>query len=227
MFTGIIEAVGSCRFYEPAQGGARIGIACPDIVEGVSPGDSISVNGCCLTVTAVSEGMVVFDAIPETIGRTNLKSLKIGEKVNLERALTVGGRVGGHFVAGHVDGVVVIKSKVYRGNSWEMSFSLERWFARYITFKGSVALDGISLTVKQVLDNSFSVGVIPYTMENTNLVTKRVGDPLNLEVDLLARYMERLMSVSDRIPDPGKLNTVRANGEGGLSLELLERSGFG
>ncbi len=188
MFTGIVEEVGRA-------GGAPEGelfIKAAVVLEETKLGDSIAVNGTCLTVTRLETDGFAVDLAPETLRRTNLGTLTAGAAVNLERSLAFGGRVGGHLVQGHVDGVAAIESIEPEGNASMVRFRLPDKLARYVTEKGFIAVDGVSLTVVGAGDDWFSITLIPFTAEHTNLGAKAAGDPVNIEVDILAKYVERL-----------------------------------
>lgn len=191
MFSGIVEEVGRVREVSPS----RLVVAARKALNGVKVGDSIAVNGACLTVVKRTDSMFLVDLSPETLRRTNLGSLKCGQAVNLERALAFGDRLGGHIVQGHVDGSgKVISAKAEEGqNFYTFRFSIPARLIPYIVEKGFIAVDGISLTVVKRLASSFTVAVIPYTYSNTNFSEKRVGDPVNLEVDIVAKYVESLL----------------------------------
>ena len=188
MFTGIIEEAGT--FGELKKG--RIKINCSKILEDVKIGDSISTNGICLTVTNFDNNSFSADVMPETIRRTSLENLKNGDIINLERALRVGDRLGGHIVSGHIDGVGTIKSMNVEGNAIIVTIKAEKNLLRYIAAKGSVALDGMSLTVVEAGSSDFSVSLIPHTRDITNFKYKKIGDLVNIETDVLAKYLERL-----------------------------------
>ncbi len=190
MFTGLIGEVG--RLKSLTRG--VLEIECRQVLEGLKVGDSISVNGICLTATAFDDKSFRADVMPETIRRTSLEGLSVGAKVNLERALRVGDRLDGHIVSGHIDGVGRIISLRAEGNACVVEISADRSILRQIVEKGSVALDGMSLTVIGVSDRSFKVSLIPHTMSATNFVDKKVGNPINIETDIIGKYVERLMS---------------------------------
>jgi riboflavin synthase len=195
VFTGIIEELGTVSAIEPAGESARLVVHGPLVTTDAAHGDSISVNGVCLTVTDVTGGAFTADVMRETLDRSSLGALRAGDLVNLERAATLSTRLGGHLVQGHVDGVATIVSRV-PGDQWEsVRFTLPDNLARYVVEKGSITVDGISLTVTGVDDATFGVGLIPTTLALTTLGHKRVGDPVNLEVDVVAKYVERLMGV--------------------------------
>lgn len=191
MFTGIIEKVGLIKKINQKEIVIQIDF------DDVKAGDSISVNGICLTLTEIKKSKnkldCKFDISPETYSRTNLKFLKVNDLVNLERSLKLGTRLDGHIVTGHIDDVVKILSIKKTGDSYEFEFSIPDKLNKFIAEKGSVALDGISLTVAKKIKNKFSVAIIPFTFNNTNLKSKKVGDYLNIEVDILARYVNEIL----------------------------------
>jgi riboflavin synthase len=195
MFTGIVEESGRVAAVQVTPDGARLEIVAPLVAAGARVGDSVAINGVCLTATDVVEGLarLAFDAVPETLSRTNLGALRSGDRVNLERPLAVGDRLGGHIVQGHVDGVGRIAALQPEGNATRVTIAAPETLMRYVVEKGSIAVDGISLTIAGVDGEQFSVAIIPHTWEVTNLSHRRVGDPVNLEVDILAKYVERLM----------------------------------
>lgn len=188
MFTGIVEELGSVRSIDTSAGGARLVVSAATVLDDAGIGDSIAVNGCCLTVVELGPGWWAADAVPETLSRTNLGRLQAGDPVNLERPVVAGGRLGGHIVQGHVDGVGTV---VQAAPDLRVQAGAE--IMAYLVEKGSVTVDGVSLTVVSVLDDSFTVAVIPHTMEVTTLGRRKVGDIVNLEVDLIAKYTERLL----------------------------------
>ena len=190
MFTGIIEETGTLI----KIGGGNITIECRKILEDMKIGDSISTNGICLTVTKFDNKSFSADVMPETIRRTSLENLKSGDVINLERALRLCDRLGGHIISGHIDGVGTIKSMKPEGNAIIVTIKTEKDLLRYIAAKGSIALDGMSLTVVNVNDIDFSVSLIPHTRDVTNFKYKKIGSPVNIEIDVLARYIERLMN---------------------------------
>jgi riboflavin synthase len=193
MFTGLIEEVGRV-ITEPASGEPkRLQIASARIVAEAEIGASVAVNGCCLTVASRQENILTFDLLHETLERTNLKALARGSLVNLEQALRADGRVGGHFVQGHVDCAAPILALEEQGADLRMQVALPGEFAQYVVEKGSIAIDGISLTVAKVGKNCFEVWIIPHTRSQTNLASARNGDLVNLEFDLLAKYVERMV----------------------------------
>jgi riboflavin synthase len=184
------DLVGRLRPNESAQ---RLEIAAPQLAGKVRLGDSVAVNGCCLTVTAREHERIGFDLLQESLDRTNLKTARPGMLLNLELALAAGARLGGHFVQGHVDCAVPIVAWEQEGADFRLEVALPPEFARYVVSKGSISVNGISLTVAEVLPESLVVWIIPHTRSETNLATARVGDLVNLEFDLLAKYVERML----------------------------------
>jgi riboflavin synthase len=194
MFTGMIEEVGKLVAVRASDRGTELQIAAPRIAKKTRGGDSISVNGSCLTLVSRRGGRLIFDLLEETIDRTNLKKLRRNDPVNLERALLVEGRLGGHFVQGHIDCVSPIVAFDKKNADFRLEVELPGEFAHYVACKGSIALNGISLTVAESLSKSFVVWIIPYTKRHTNLNRARTGDPVNVEFDILAKYVERMVS---------------------------------
>ncbi len=195
MFTGLIETTGEVTALEISAAAARLTVRAPAIAGAVGLGDSIAVNGCCLTAVAQDGETIRFDLLHETLERTSLRGAKVGALVNLERALAANARLGGHFVQGHVDCASEILSLEPHGADHRLEIALPRGFAQYVAFKGSIAIDGISLTVAEVRATSFVLWLIPHTVAVTNLHTRRTGDRVNLEFDLLAKYVERMLAV--------------------------------
>ncbi len=214
MFTGIVEELGVVNSLTRGNEAIKLVIAASKVAGDMKLGDSIAVNGVCLTVASFTPGEFIADVMPETLRKTNLSRLKVGDKVNLERALALGGRIGGHLVSGHVDGVGSITGKRREGNAWVYRFSTSPEVMRYIIPKGSVAVDGISLTVALAASDNFSVSVIPHTTAVTTLGARAVGDEVNLENDMIGKYVERLLQFSG-----GETRS-------GISLESLKDSGF-
>lgn len=194
MFTGLVEELGECQRLERAAGSARLTLRAPRVEEGIHTGDSVAVNGCCLTVASHGESRVVFDLLEETLRCTNLKNLRPGARVNLERALAADARLGGHFVQGHVDTTTRVRAVSVSGADLRLDFQMPRAFARHIAHKGSAAINGVSLTVAGVTPDSFTIWIIPHTRENTNLGKLVPDDEVNLECDILAKYVERLLA---------------------------------
>jgi riboflavin synthase len=199
MFTGIIEELGTVRAVRRHGGGARLEIDATTVVAGAAVGDSIAVDGCCLTVTELGNGWWAADVVIETLERTALGALEPGEPVNLERPLRPSDRLGGHLVQGHVDAVGQIAARTpLPDGSIRVTFVAPSDVLRYVVEKGSIAVDGISLTVAAVDDETFDVAVIPHTLAVTTLGHKDVGAPVNIEVDLIAKYVERLLTPISR-----------------------------
>ena len=211
MFTGIIEEVGHIR----QMGGGQLAIDCRKVVEDVALGDSIAVNGVCLTVTSFDKNHFTANVMPETVRRTSLSELKKGSPVNLERALTLASRLGGHIVSGHIDGTGKIVAFQEEGNAILMKIAAGPELLRYVVEKGSVALDGISLTVAAVTNKDFTVSLIPHTREVTNLGSKKAGSTINIETDVLGKYVEKMLGGSQAQPSAG-----------GLSRAFLLENGF-
>lgn len=211
MFTGIIEEMGSVKALRREAGSARLTISASTVLSGTSLGDSISVNGVCLTVVDMTKSEFSADVAIETLTVTDLGDLKIGSRVNLERALQLSARIGGHLVSGHVDAVGRIRDKREEGNGWRIFIDAPESILRCTIKKGSIAIDGISLTVAGLDKTGFSVAMIPHTARLTTLGFKAAGDSVNLESDLIGKYVERLLA--------GRV-------EEGVSLDLLKKSGF-
>ncbi|NUR92871.1 MAG: riboflavin synthase [Nonomuraea sp.] len=193
MFTGIIEELGEVVAKEPQGDSARLSVRGPKVTEDAKHGDSIAVNGVCLTVVEVGGGVFTVDVIKESLDRSSLGDLREGSRVNLERSVRVDQRLDGHIVQGHVDGTAVLLSR-QAGERWDnLRFSLPPELSRYVAEKGSIAIDGISLTVTTVDEESFGVSLIPTTLKLTTMGTREPGDRVNLEVDVIAKYVERLV----------------------------------
>jgi riboflavin synthase len=188
MFTGIVETTGKVTRIDRLSESVRLSIAAGRVSEDVSLGDSIAVNGVCLTVVSIDAPELVFDAVYETLRRTTLGALSVGDVINLERAMVANGRFGGHIVQGHVDGVGRVSSMRPVGNAWQVHVDVDSNLMRYIVEKGSICIDGISLTVADAGNSSFSVSVIPHTWGNTTLSSRRAGDSLNIECDIIGKY---------------------------------------
>ncbi len=202
MFTGLVEAIGRVTARDADAEGGRISVAAPDLLEGVKLGDSINTDGVCLTVAAMKDGVATFGLAPETLRRTTLGAYAVGDLVNLERAVVAGDRMGGHFVQGHVDGVAVLSDRRQDGDSLWLTFQPPIDLMRYVAMKGYVALDGVSLTVAALDDTSFAITLVPFTQEHVALARKTPGARVNLEVDILAKYVERAVAPSFRVNEP-------------------------
>ena len=192
MFTGIIEETGTV-----IKAGTPLVVGVNKIKEDIHIGDSIAVNGVCLTVTHFTKDSITLDVMNETYSRTNLEKLKAGDKVNTERAMSANGRFGGHIVSGHIDGTGVITDIKNDGIAIWLTIKADRSILKYIVMKGSVALDGVSLTVAYADEGCFKVSIIPHTQQNTTLTSKRTGESINIENDLIGKYVEKLMSFDD------------------------------
>ena len=214
MFTGIVEEVGNIKGIRKGEKSVSLTVQCSDILEGTLTGDSLSVNGVCLTVTAMSGDCFDADVMPETIRATNLKYLKPGDSVNLERALSPARRFGGHIVSGHIDGTGTICEIKREDNAVWISIEAGPEILKYIIHKGSVAVDGISLTVQYVDDRIFKIAVIPHTRYYTTLPDRTIGYSVNLECDIIGKYVEKLIN--------WKNNANR----GSITLEYLMENGF-
>ncbi|MCH5278988.1 MAG: riboflavin synthase [Christensenellaceae bacterium] len=214
MFTGIIEEIGSVQNVSSGQNDGSIGIKAGLVLEGTKIGDSIAVNGVCLTVTSLKSDGFTADIMPETLRRSNLGALHSGDPVNLERAMSADGRFGGHIVTGHIDGVGTVIGHRREGIATRVTVAAPQEILRYIVEKGSIAIDGISLTVAAVTDRDFSVSLIPHTGDRTVLLKKGVGSPVNLENDIVGKYVARLMQAESK-PVPQSritLDFLRENG---------------
>jgi riboflavin synthase len=198
MFTGLVEATGVIESFAPTAGGWRMRLAADRALDGVVTGDSVAINGCCLTVVEIGGGRAAFDVLEETRRLTNFPALAVGDRVNLERSLRMEGRIGGHFVTGHIDGVGRIETLALRGADTFLRVRAPERSGRYLVVKGSIAVDGISLTVAEVEGDAFAVWLIPHTLAATNLAQRRVGDAVNLEFDLLGKYVEKLLECAPR-----------------------------
>jgi riboflavin synthase len=197
MFTGLVHETGECMSLQRFGESARLSLRAPLTGPGAAIGDSIAVNGCCLTATILDGEQVTFDLLAETLRRTSLGELVPGKRVNLEPALSAQAKLGGHFMQGHVDTVAKILDLSAHGADHRLEIELPPEFAHYVAYKGSIAVDGISLTVAEVKKGSFVCWIIPHTLAMTNLREKRVDDLVNLEFDLLAKYVERLLAVRE------------------------------
>lgn len=222
MFTGIIEETGRVRSVEKRGEGARIAVAARIVTADTRDGDSIAVNGVCLTATEVRPDSFVADGSRETLQRSTLGLLRVGAAVNLERAVTPATRLGGHIVQGHVDARARFLSAEDHGGSWTVRIGYPADIARYLVFKGSVAVEGISLTIAALADDYFEIAVIPKTWEVTNLSHLRAGDHVNIEVDVIAKYIERMLTVGRGATEESPGGTATSE----LTLEKLARLGY-
>ncbi|MGM7635167.1 riboflavin synthase [Bacillus sp. Hm123] len=214
MFTGIIEEIGTVESLKAGAQSLELAIKANTVLEDVKLGDSIAVNGVCLTVTSFTATHFTADVMPETFHATSLRVLARGSKVNLERAMAANGRFGGHFVSGHIDGVGTIVSKKRVENALYIDIEFSEEYAHYFLHKGSVSLDGTSLTIFAVDDKKLTISLIPHTQEETILAEKNIGDPVNIECDLLAKYIERMLGHKKE----EKTSTI--------TMDLLAKHGF-
>lgn len=221
MFTGIIEAVAGVRAVRHVATGLQFVIDLGPAAEGLVRGASVAVNGACLTATHIDRSVATFDVVAETVGRTNLSRLKAGDGVNVERSLRVGSALDGHFVQGHIDGMARISRIETTGGQWRLYCEPPADLMRFMVAKGSVAIDGISLTLADVTDREISVAVIPTTLELTTLGKRRVGDMVNIETDLIARVVVRQLALQMTGGSAGE-----ASGQGGLTMQQLMEHGF-
>lgn len=212
MFTGIVEEIGKVQTMTRNTDAFQLQIACEKVLTDVHVGDSIAVNGVCLTVKHFTASYFIADVMPETVKATTFHTLKIGDRVNLERAMAANGRFGGHFVSGHVDGVGEITTIRPQANAIYMEIEIDHKLLKYFIDKGSVTVDGTSLTVFDVTQDGFVISLIPVTQEDSVIGQKRVGDQVNIECDMLAKYMERLLGHRDE--------------KSKLTLSTLEENGF-
>ena len=218
MFTGIIKDMGIVASLADKGQDREFTVKTEVLAVSINMGDSISINGVCLTVKSFDRESFSFDVSSNTLKYSNLGDLKAGDQVNLEDSLSPNGKLGGHFVSGHVDAVAVITGIDGTGRSYELTFDLHEDIAPYITARGSVAIDGISLTVTEVSDNNFKTVIIPHTYENTTLGSKGIGDSVNIEIDMLARYIVNYLSHQKQGEDPGEKDRILK--------EKLEKNGF-
>jgi riboflavin synthase len=200
MFAGLIEEIGNVLWIRATERGTQLQITAPGVAEKAQTGESVAVNGCCLTVTARRADQITFDLLQETLDRTNLKTLRRDSPVNLERPLSIENLIGGHLVQGHVDCVAPIVSFDGASGDHRLEIELPPEFARYVALKGSICINGISLTVAEILPQSFAVGIIPHTRRATNLNAAQAGDGVNIEFDILAKYVERMLA--HHLPQP-------------------------
>lgn len=213
MFTGIVEEIGTVSDFSLSSKGAVIKVACSKVLEDVELGASISINGACQTVVEYNSSSFTVESTRETLNLTNLKNLKIGDEVNLERAMQMNGRLGGHIVSGHIEGEAKFVRVYEEGFSKILFFEIPSELQKYVVYKGSITVNGVSLTVASIEGNVFSVSVIPETIKQTNLKNLKVGDNVNIETDILAKYIEKLLFEKD-------------NKKTSIGLEFLKENGF-
>lgn len=217
MFTGIIEEVGKVISITKGSASAVLTIEGPKVISDSQLGDSIAVNGVCLTVTGIKGNHFTADVMAETLRRSSLGALQVGSSVNLERAMSAMGRFGGHIVSGHIDGTGTIRNMRPEDNAIWVEITTSSHLLKYIVEKGSIAIDGISLTVAGLTETSFSVSVIPHTGKETTLMKKKAGDIVNLENDIIGKYVERLLHFEEEKPEKES---------GGITMEFLAENGF-
>ena len=220
MFTGIIEGFGTITAILPSGQGSRMGITSDFDLDGTRIGDSIAVNGACLTAVTLEGRRFTVDVSPETLKRSVLGKIKIGDRVNLERALKLSDRLDGHLVSGHVDGVGILKERRNLANAIIITYTVPSQLARYMIEKGSVAVDGTSLTINRCDQTSFDVSIIPHTASLTTIGLKKIGDTVNIETDMIGKYVERFVLT----PAPADQTDVQTNG--GIDVAFLAKSGF-
>lgn len=206
MFTGIVEEVGCILAIKSGEKSSSLVIEAHKVIENTKVGDSICTNGVCLTATRINSNEIEVDVMPETLRRTNLGKLQPGSRVNLERALTLGTRLGGHIVSGHVDGLGNIIHMEKEDNAVWFQIVISEDLLKYVVEKGSITVDGISLTVAYVDEKSFKVSIIPHTAEETILLTKSVGEQVNIECDILAKYIEKLLKPQENIKKSNEID---------------------
>lgn len=216
MFTGIVEEIGIISSMKNGINSSKLTITCNEVLEETKMGDSICTNGVCLTVTNISKNTFEADVMAETIRKSNLGTLNIGSKVNLERALSLNTRLGGHLVSGHIDGIGHITSIKEEDNALWISIKASTDILKYIIYKGSISIDGISLTVAYVDDDIFKVSIIPHTLQKTILLSKSVGDSVNLECDVIGKYVEKLLGI----------NNINKKENSCISENFLKENGF-
>lgn len=229
MFTGLIAELGTAERLAEGSTSCQLTVRAQKILPGVKIGDSIAVNGVCLTVVHLQGNRFTADVMPETVRRTTLRQLQPGDRVNLEKALRPTDGLDGHIVQGHVEGVGTIREIAPEGNALAYRIETPKELLRYIVEKGSVAIDGISLTVTETDDTGFSVSLIPHTAKMTTLGYKSVGDSVNLETDILARYVEKMLGLqktADGLPDSRRTEIAGENSEDGLTEAFLRQHGF-
>ena len=221
MFTGIIEGLGTVRSIGMAGGGKRLTIESDVALTETAIGDSIAVNGACLTVVTISNRRFAADVSPETLSKTTLGQVKMGERVNLERALKLGARLDGHLVSGHIDGLGTIADTSVDSNAIRITIDVSADLARYMIQKGSVAVDGVSLTINRCDTQSFEVSIIPHTAKLTTVGLKHKGDRVNIETDMIAKYVERFVAPASQSP-----GAAEPSSKGDIDMKLLAKTGF-
>jgi len=224
MFTGIIEEIGVIKDFKKNASNASITVECKKVIEDIKLGDSISINGVCQTVTSFDKSSFSAQISAETLNITTFPSLKAGEAVNLERALTLSQRLGGHIVSGHIDGLGKLKTIKKLADFYNITFELTKDLTKYVVNKGSIAVNGISLTVADIKDNEFAIAIIPHTFENTSLKNLKSGDFVNIEVDVLAKYVEKILSTDNNRSRLGLPTQQHENSK--INSNFLIENGF-
>lgn len=219
MFTGLVEEIGIVQSIQSNGGITTLSIEAHEITKDIKVGDSVNTNGACLTVTSFSASSFSVDAVAETMRRTNLSKLKSGDKVNLERALLLSDRLGGHMVSGHIDGTGTISQTKSEGNTHIFTIEATSNIVKYIIEKGSIAIDGISLTVMNVEKNSFKVAIIPHTSHQTTLISKKTGSTVNLECDVIGKYIEKFLLLKEDNNSQSKIKSK-------INMDFLREHGF-
>ncbi|GBC59687.1 riboflavin synthase [Desulfonema ishimotonii] len=219
MFTGIIEGLGTVAGIQPSGQGMKLTLEADFSLDGTRLGDSIAVNGACLTAVALAGRRFTVDVSPETVARTTFGRISIGQRVNLERALRLSDRLDGHLVSGHIDGMGRMKDRRAESNAIIITFGADRTLTRYMIEKGSVAIDGVSLTINRCDRDSFDVSIIPHTAKLTTVGFKKVGDPVNIETDMIGKYVERFVTGT-------REETDDRDGRSPLDMAFLAKNGF-
>jgi riboflavin synthase len=220
MFTGIIEGLGTVSAMASSGAGRRLAVESDFALDQTKIGDSISVSGACLTVVKLDAKRFEVDISPETLAKTTFGNIRIGDRVNLERALRLSDRLDGHLVSGHIDGVGTILHREQIGNAILVTIGASKETTRYMIAKGSVAVDGISLTINSSTDNEFGASIIPHTAKTTTIGVKRIGDPVNIETDMIGKYVERFLS------QPGSGKSKDLPEKSGIDMDFLAKTGF-
>jgi len=219
MFTGIIEGLGTIRGIQPTGEGCKLAVEADFALSGTRMGDSIAVNGACLTAVALDGRRFTVDVSPETFDKTTLGHTRVGDRVNLERALRLSDRLNGHLVSGHIDGMAIIADRKHHSNAIIVAFRVPPSLTRYMISKGSVAVDGVSLTINACTTNTFEVSIIPHTAKLTTVGMKSVGDAVNIETDIIGKYIERFVAA-------GRNSAEVEHPDGTVDMALLARHGF-
>ncbi len=226
MFTGIIKSLGKLSTLNSSKMGKKLSITSTLDVDDLLIGDSVAVNGTCLTITKIKKGCFSADVSPETLNKTTLKWIRVGDLVNLEKALKFSDRLNGHLVSGHIDNVGFLKKKTNLGNAVVMVFSIPKSLSKYMIVKGSIAVDGISLTVNKCDEESFSVSVIPHTLKITALKTKKLGDGVNIETDIVGKYIEQFVRPNYSSVVGNSDSNIKTDNRNNIDIALLAKNRF-